>query len=105
MRASQFVLDELRARGAAESTDLDYTDNWGRYRRIAPLTEDELRTHVAADGRFPDEHALGLLGLLDPPADQAPPGPSPSTAGDVRRTPHTPAPAPAHAAHPNSEEA
>ncbi|MGO4752672.1 hypothetical protein AB4212_29390, partial [Streptomyces sp. 2MCAF27] len=41
-----------------QAPDLDYIDNWGRYRRIAPLTEAELREHVATDGRFPDEHAL-----------------------------------------------
>ncbi|MGN5635892.1 hypothetical protein [Streptomyces sp. AC154] len=58
MRGSQLVLDRLRRSGSAEPAELDYTDNWGRYWRIAPLTEAELREHVATDGRFPDEHAL-----------------------------------------------
>ncbi|MEV4047988.1 hypothetical protein [Streptomyces sp. NPDC049744] len=39
---------------------LHYQDDWGRYRNLAPLTEEELRTHVAIDGRFPDEHALNV---------------------------------------------
>ncbi|MDW6059157.1 hypothetical protein SAZ11_15415 [Streptomyces sp. FXJ1.4098] len=58
MRGSQLVLDQLREDGTPESPDLDYIDNWGRYWRIAPLTEAELRTYVATDGKFPDEHAL-----------------------------------------------
>ncbi|WP_405804152.1 hypothetical protein OG729_03290 [Streptomyces sp. NBC_00210] len=33
----------------------DYDDNWGRYARLSPLSEQELREHVAVDGRFPDE--------------------------------------------------
>ncbi|MFJ4896073.1 hypothetical protein ACIP5U_39850 [Streptomyces sp. NPDC088788] len=57
MRGSQLVLDRLRGNGTPEPADLDYIDNWGRYWRIAPLTEAELRKHVAADGLFPDEHA------------------------------------------------
>lgn len=77
MRASQLVLDDLRTAGKAESPDLDYTDNWGRYWRIAPLTEEELRTHVAVDGLFPDEHALMEMeqpasGLLDGDPDRIP---------------------------------
>lgn len=58
MRGCQLVFDQLRERGTPESADLDYVDNWGRYWRIAPLTEAELRDHVAVDGAFPDEHAL-----------------------------------------------
>lgn len=69
MRGSQLVLDRLRRSGSAEPAELDYTGNWGRYWRIAPLTEAELREHVATDGRFPDEHALGTTGG---PADTAP---------------------------------
>ncbi|MGW3461204.1 hypothetical protein ACWDE9_17160 [Streptomyces olivaceoviridis] len=34
-----------------------YDDSWSRYRQLAPLTENELREHVARDGRFPDEIA------------------------------------------------
>ncbi|MER6693430.1 hypothetical protein [Streptomyces minutiscleroticus] len=71
MRASQMVLDDLRARGIAESPDLDYADNWGRYWRIAPLTEEELRAHVAVDGLFPDEHARAEM---DRPAGGPLPG-------------------------------
>ncbi|MEU8718450.1 hypothetical protein AB0C83_41340, partial [Streptomyces sp. NPDC048663] len=33
----------------------DYDDNWGRYHRLVPLSEEELREHVAVGGRFPDE--------------------------------------------------
>ncbi|MDW4908109.1 hypothetical protein RB628_22865 [Streptomyces sp. ADMS] len=57
MRGCQLVFDQLRELGTPESPDLDYVDNWGRYWRIDPLTEAELREHVAVDGRFPDEHA------------------------------------------------
>lgn len=73
MRGTQLVLDRLRESGAAEPADLDYVDNWGRYHRLAPLTEAELREHVAVDGRFPDEHALDAAGL---PADGGPTGPA-----------------------------
>jgi hypothetical protein len=37
---------------------LGYDNDVRRYRRIAPLSEDHLRTHVAPDGVFPDEHLL-----------------------------------------------
>ncbi|EYT81993.1 type III effector HopAG1 [Streptomyces sp. Tu 6176] len=37
-----------------------YEDGWGRYRQLGPLTEGELRTHVAEGGLFPDEIAHGL---------------------------------------------
>ncbi|WP_234313532.1 lonely Cys domain-containing protein [Streptomyces globisporus] len=75
MRGSQLVLDRLRYAGAPEPADLDYVDNWGRYWRIAPLTEAELRQHVAVDGLFPDEHALRPFGdeELSGPADPADP--------------------------------
>ncbi|MGW1507429.1 hypothetical protein ACWCQW_55460 [Streptomyces mirabilis] len=78
MRGCQLVFDQLRERGTPESPDLDYIDNWGRYWHIAPLTEAELREHVAIDG-FPDEHALDATGrptgigsddASDGPADQ-----------------------------------
>ncbi|MYV51228.1 hypothetical protein, partial [Streptomyces sp. SID3212] len=62
MRGCQLVFDQLRERGTPESPDLDYIDNWGRYWRIAPLTESELREHVAVDGGFPDEHAWDATG-------------------------------------------
>ncbi|WP_202541861.1 hypothetical protein [Streptomyces sp. SID3915] len=73
MRGSQLVLDRLRRDGTPEPADLDYVDNWGRYHRLAPLTEAELRQHVAVDGRFPDEHVLDTAGL---PADEGPAGPA-----------------------------
>ncbi|ALO99058.1 hypothetical protein SHL15_8090 [Streptomyces hygroscopicus subsp. limoneus] len=41
-----------------------YDDSWSRYRRLAPLTENELREHVAQDGRFPDEIARDADDLL-----------------------------------------
>ncbi|MER6909080.1 hypothetical protein ABT322_36250 [Streptomyces flaveolus] len=37
---------------------LGYDDDVRRYRRIAPLSEDHLRTHVAPGGVFPDAHVL-----------------------------------------------
>ncbi|MFI1400950.1 nucleic acid/nucleotide deaminase domain-containing protein [Streptomyces sp. NPDC020681] len=58
------------------SDALHYQDDWGRHRNLPPLTENELRTHVATDGRFPDEHALGVgpeQTLNDPHPDTASP--------------------------------
>ncbi|MER8236240.1 hypothetical protein [Streptomyces sp. NPDC094049] len=46
--------------GTPPYTDvLSYTDDWGRFRSLAPLTEDALRLAMPG-GRFPDEVALGL---------------------------------------------
>ncbi|MFS8105004.1 hypothetical protein LFM09_48685 [Lentzea alba] len=45
----------------AERPDLTYENNWGRYRSLAPLSEDFLRQHVAIGGRFPDEYAVDIL--------------------------------------------
>ncbi|MFJ4910451.1 hypothetical protein ACIP52_33520, partial [Streptomyces sp. NPDC088740] len=46
--------------GAPPYTDvLSYTDDWGRFRSLAPLTESALREAMPG-GRFPDEVALGL---------------------------------------------
>ncbi|WP_234340878.1 lonely Cys domain-containing protein [Streptomyces sp. NRRL F-5630] len=78
MRGSQLVLDRLRQSGEAVPADLDYVGNWGRYRNIAPLTEAELREHVAVDGKFPDEHAADTADWpagaeRDEPADPADP--------------------------------
>ncbi|WP_234314857.1 lonely Cys domain-containing protein [Streptomyces sp. NRRL F-5135] len=78
MRGSQMVFDRLRQSGDAVPADLDYVNNWGRYWRIAPLTEAELREHVAVDGKFPDEHATETAGRpaggeRDDPADPADP--------------------------------
>lgn len=57
---------------------LDYDNDVRRYRRIAPLSEDYLRTHVAPDGVFPDEH------LLPPVHDGRPlAGPGRTSAGTV----------------------
>ncbi|MEV5541675.1 hypothetical protein AB0L13_33000, partial [Saccharopolyspora shandongensis] len=41
--------------------ELEYHDNWGRYRTLHPLTEGFLRRHVAAGGKFPDEYAMEML--------------------------------------------
>ncbi|MEU8099580.1 hypothetical protein [Streptomyces rubiginosohelvolus] len=57
MRGAQLALDSVPGHDPA----LDYQDNWGRYWNIHPLTEQDLRTHVARDGLFPDEHARALL--------------------------------------------
>ncbi|MEV6994318.1 lonely Cys domain-containing protein [Streptomyces sp. NPDC093228] len=45
-----------------------YADGWGRYRQLLSLTEQELREHVAENGLFPDEIALGVR---DPRLDGA----------------------------------
>ncbi|MGW8488081.1 hypothetical protein [Streptomyces sp. NPDC055886] len=57
MRGAQLALDGMPGHDPA----LDYRDNWGRYWNVHPLTEQELRDHVARDGLFPDEHARALL--------------------------------------------
>ncbi|WP_257135418.1 hypothetical protein, partial [Streptomyces sp. rh207] len=57
MRGAQLALDGLPGHDPA----LDYRDNWGRYWNVHPLTEQELREHVARDGLFPDEHARAVL--------------------------------------------
>ncbi|WP_093606444.1 hypothetical protein [Lentzea waywayandensis] len=41
--------------------ELEYHDNWGRYRTLAPLSERFLRRNVAVGGKFPDEHAIEML--------------------------------------------
>ncbi|MFD8255597.1 lonely Cys domain-containing protein, partial [Streptomyces werraensis] len=61
MRGAQLALDDI----ADHDSALDYTDNWGRYWNIHPFGEQELRTHVARDGRFPDEHAQALRDELE----------------------------------------
>ncbi|MFD8266027.1 lonely Cys domain-containing protein, partial [Streptomyces althioticus] len=61
MRGAQLALDDI----ADHDSALDYTDNWGRYWHIHPFGEQELRTHVARDGRFPDEHAQALRDELE----------------------------------------
>ncbi|MFJ4153067.1 hypothetical protein ACIP10_36680 [Streptomyces galbus] len=60
MAAGKLFQDEH----AGRVDGLDYTDNWGRYWNIGPLTEEELRRHVAVDGMFPDEHVLETVGRL-----------------------------------------
>lgn len=57
MRGAQLALESLPGHDPA----LDYRDNWGRYWNVHPLTEQELREHVARDGLFPDEHARAVL--------------------------------------------
>ncbi|MGW3634811.1 hypothetical protein ACWD7F_32465 [Streptomyces sp. NPDC005122] len=47
---------------------LHYVDGWSRYRHIPGLSESELPEHVAVDGLFPDEIALGLT---PPPVEGA----------------------------------
>ncbi|MGW3458334.1 hypothetical protein ACWDE9_01670 [Streptomyces olivaceoviridis] len=47
---------------------LRYENAWNRYRHLAPLTETELREHVAENGLFPDEIALGVR---DPRLDES----------------------------------
>ncbi|UUU44120.1 hypothetical protein [Streptomyces sp. NBC_00162] len=61
---------------------LDYADNWSRFRSLAPLTENELRTAMPG-GRFPDEVALGLepRETLSGPVDFLWQGPDPQIAG------------------------
>ena len=60
MRGFQYAVDEL---GLWVS---EYVDNWSRYRYLAPASEEELRTHVARDRLFPDEHAHGTEGVVTP---------------------------------------
>ena len=55
MTGAQHALDEIDRSSASV-----YVNNWGRYWDVYPLTEDELRTFVARDGLFPDEHARAL---------------------------------------------
>ncbi|OEV18386.1 hypothetical protein AN221_21990, partial [Streptomyces nanshensis] len=76
MRGAQLALDTLPGHDPA----LDYQDNWGRYWNVYPLTEQELRRHVARDGRFPDEHAQEVRdehaqGVREGTALPAPPAP------------------------------
>ncbi|CAD5987985.1 protein of unknown function [Streptomyces sp. KY75] len=68
MRGAQLALDSLPGHDPA----LDYQDNWGRYWNIHPLTEQELREHVAREGRFPDEHAQEVLDADNPAPVPAP---------------------------------
>ncbi|HWU09007.1 MAG TPA: hypothetical protein VN520_21930, partial [Streptomyces sp.] len=56
MTGAQHALDESDRSAASV-----YVDNWGRYWDVHPLTEEELRAHVAREGLFPDEHARALL--------------------------------------------
>ncbi|MEV5755121.1 hypothetical protein AB0L00_45630 [Actinoallomurus sp. NPDC052308] len=83
MRGAQIALNEISDHDPA----LDYVDNWGRYRRLAPLSEDELRTAVAYQGRFPDEHARDLLDR----SPAAPPHPAPKAPMGLRPGPRVPA--------------
>ncbi|WP_446046457.1 lonely Cys domain-containing protein, partial [Streptomyces olivaceus] len=60
MTGAQLALDEFDP-GATSV----YSDNWGRYWDVYPLTEEELRASVAREGLFPDEHARALLTRLE----------------------------------------
>jgi hypothetical protein len=61
MSGAQYLLDDIPGHDPA----WDYVDDWSRYRKLYPLSEEELREKVAWDGLFPDEHVLDLVGLLD----------------------------------------
>ncbi|MGW5370307.1 lonely Cys domain-containing protein [Streptomyces sp. NPDC004011] len=60
MTGAQLALDESDPTAASV-----YADNWGRYWNVYPLTEEELRAHVAREGLFPDEHVRALLARLE----------------------------------------
>ncbi|MET8476395.1 hypothetical protein ABZV68_04100, partial [Streptomyces clavifer] len=60
MTGAQHALDESDRTAAPV-----YENNWGRYWDVHPLTEEELRTFVAREGLFPDEHARALLAALE----------------------------------------
>jgi hypothetical protein len=78
----------------------EYHDNWGRYRHLTPLTERELREHVALGGLFPDELVRGPdLPAYDPVDDarqalaehlSAPHGAAASSAPEVAGSSHLP---------------
>ncbi|MEU9381312.1 hypothetical protein AB0D38_10070 [Streptomyces sp. NPDC048279] len=90
MAATQLVLQDLAKRSTPSSAaDLEYHDNWGRYWHIAPLTEEELRHHVAVDGKFPDEHAFDSTGWPVSPSlsDTTVPADAAVGAGVVGRVP------------------
>ncbi|WP_424186971.1 hypothetical protein ACOBQX_03815 [Actinokineospora sp. G85] len=54
----QHTYHEVMRAAALVDPALVYDDNFGRYHRFGPITEQALRDQVAVDGRFPDEHAL-----------------------------------------------
>jgi hypothetical protein len=60
MTGAQHALDEIDPAAVPA-----YADNWGRYWDVLPLTEEELRTFVARERLFPDEHARALLAVLE----------------------------------------
>ncbi|WP_179892520.1 scabin-related ADP-ribosyltransferase [Streptomyces sp. rh34] len=60
MTGAQHALDAIDPTAASV-----HVNNWGRYRDVHPLTEEELRAFVAREGLFPDEHARALLSALD----------------------------------------
>ncbi|MFF1794026.1 hypothetical protein ACFVXQ_07305, partial [Kitasatospora sp. NPDC058263] len=86
---SESLTPEERADPNLTRTDLAYSDTYHRYRFLAPLTEHELRTDVAPEGRFPDEHLVGdwsLDDLADPHPDPDPdPDRVPDPGGDLHR--------------------
>ncbi|WP_258312026.1 hypothetical protein, partial [Streptomyces sp. ZEA17I] len=85
MRGAQLALDTLPGHDPA----LDYQDNWGRYWNVYPLTEQELRSHVARDGRFPDEHAQEVRDENGPEVREHPPLPAPPAADPTPPAPRT----------------
>ncbi|MFD5462940.1 protein-glutamine glutaminase family protein [Kitasatospora sp. NPDC127059] len=63
---SESLTPEERADPDLAHTDLTYRDTYSRYRFLSPLTEEQLRSEVAPDGLFPDEHLVGEWSADDP---------------------------------------
>src|SRR5262249_54541206 len=60
--AGHHTFHEIMRGAALFDPKLRYSDSWGRYWDISPLTVRELRVHVAKDGNLPDEHVWELAG-------------------------------------------
>ncbi|MFD8757031.1 protein-glutamine glutaminase family protein [Kitasatospora sp. NPDC059577] len=97
---SESLTPEERANPNLTGTDLTYSDTYHRYRLLPPLTEQELRSEVAPEGRFPDEHLVGDWSLhdlaLDSPAGGEQPAHDdpPAQDGDGPRQPASAPPVP-----------
>ncbi|WP_331462817.1 lonely Cys domain-containing protein [Streptomyces sp. Z38] len=87
MTGAQLALDEFDPAAASV-----YSDNWGRYWDVYPLTEEELRTFVAREGLFPDEHARALLARLEAERTTGRAGPRTDDDDDVSEAAGRPAP-------------
>jgi hypothetical protein len=81
--AGDHTFDEMMRAAKLFDPKLTYSDNAMRYRHLSPLTERQLRKHVARDGKFPDEHATEEYGdpYTDGPETTAPAA-KPTTATD-----------------------